>query len=81
MTKNFGTLEYATIFACKISYMSPELLDSVLLQTDFPELELHASGKVRDVYNLDDDRLLFEFLILEGAQAGLSWETIRGCTW
>src|SRR5262245_62117262 len=23
-----------------------------------------------------DDRLLFEFLILEGAQAGLSWETI-----
>ena len=25
---------------------------------------------------LHDDRLLFEFLILEGAQAGLSWETI-----
>src|SRR5207247_8709872 len=23
-----------------------------------------------------DDRLLFEFLILEGAQAGLSWQTI-----
>ena len=23
-----------------------------------------------------DDRMLFEFLILEGAQAGLSWETI-----
>ena len=23
-----------------------------------------------------DDRRLFEFLILEGAQAGLSWETI-----
>lgn len=23
-----------------------------------------------------DDRLLFEFLVLEGAQAGLSWETI-----
>ena len=23
-----------------------------------------------------DDRLLFEFLILEGAQAGLSWITI-----
>ena len=30
--------------------MSSELLDSVLLQTDFPELKLHASGKVRDVY-------------------------------
>ena len=25
---------------------------------------------------LHDDRGLFEFLILEGAQAGLSWETI-----
>jgi DNA-3-methyladenine glycosylase I len=24
----------------------------------------------------DDDRLLFEFLILEGAQAGLSWLTV-----
>ena len=23
-----------------------------------------------------DDRVLFEFLLLEGAQAGLSWETI-----
>jgi phosphoribosylaminoimidazole-succinocarboxamide synthase len=39
--------------------MSPELLDTVLLQTDFPDLPLHASGKVRDVYQLDDDRLLF----------------------
>ena len=25
---------------------------------------------------LHDDKLLFEFLILEGAQAGLSWSTI-----
>ena len=25
---------------------------------------------------LHDDRRLFEFLVLEGAQAGLSWETI-----
>ena len=39
--------------------MSPQLLDSVLLRTDFPELQLHASGKVRDVYVLDHDRLLF----------------------
>jgi DNA-3-methyladenine glycosylase I len=23
-----------------------------------------------------DDRLLFEYLILEGAQAGLSWQTV-----
>jgi phosphoribosylaminoimidazole-succinocarboxamide synthase len=39
--------------------MTPELLDSVLLETDFPELELHASGKVRDVYRLDNEHLLF----------------------
>src|SRR6195256_1903353 len=39
--------------------MSPQILDPVLLRTDYPELELHASGKVRDVYNLDTDHLLF----------------------
>ncbi len=39
--------------------MSPELLDTVLLHTEFPDLQLHASGKVRDVYRLDSDRLLF----------------------
>ncbi|MGA7139926.1 MAG: phosphoribosylaminoimidazolesuccinocarboxamide synthase [Terriglobales bacterium] len=39
--------------------MSPEILDSVLLRTDYSELELHASGKVRDVYGLDSDHLLF----------------------
>lgn len=39
--------------------MSPDLLDSVLLHTEFPNLQLHASGKVRDVYRLDPDRLLF----------------------
>jgi phosphoribosylaminoimidazole-succinocarboxamide synthase len=39
--------------------MIPDLLDSVLLQTDFPDLPLHASGKVRDVYSLGDQQLLF----------------------
>ncbi len=39
--------------------MSPETLDSVLLRTDFPDLRLHASGKVRDVYEIDSDHLLF----------------------
>lgn len=38
--------------------MSPQLLDAVI-QTDFPELELYASGKVRDVYTLDNNHLLF----------------------
>ena len=39
--------------------MTTETLDSVLLQTDFPDLELFASGKVRDVYQLGSDHLLF----------------------
>src|SRR5512133_1823439 len=33
--------------------------DPVLLRTDFPELELWAGGKVRDIYRVDNDRLLF----------------------
>ena len=39
--------------------MTSDVLDSVLLQTDFPDLELYASGKVRDVYRVDNERLLF----------------------
>jgi phosphoribosylaminoimidazole-succinocarboxamide synthase len=39
--------------------MAPELLDSVLLQTALPDLQLHASGKVRDVYSVGDQQLLF----------------------
>lgn len=39
--------------------MSPDLLDSVLLRTNFPDLKLKASGKVRDVYEIDDKQLLF----------------------
>ena len=31
----------------------------VLLKTDFPDLELYASGKVRDIYHVDDRHLLF----------------------
>src|ERR1700740_3423639 len=39
--------------------MSSSVLESVLLRTEFQDLQLHASGKVRDVYRLDIDRLLF----------------------
>jgi phosphoribosylaminoimidazole-succinocarboxamide synthase len=39
--------------------MSLPVLDTVLMRTEFPGLQLHASGKVRDVYRLDSDRLLF----------------------
>ncbi|HSY11439.1 MAG TPA: phosphoribosylaminoimidazolesuccinocarboxamide synthase [Verrucomicrobiae bacterium] len=33
--------------------------NDVLLNTDFPDLELYASGKVRDIYRIDNDHLLF----------------------
>jgi len=39
--------------------MSPQLIDSVLIRTDFPDLKLKASGKVRDVYDIDETQLLF----------------------
>jgi phosphoribosylaminoimidazole-succinocarboxamide synthase len=39
--------------------MSSQLLAPVLLHTNFPNLELHVSGKVRDVYELDPEHLLF----------------------
>lgn len=39
--------------------MVSNILDPVLLQTEFTDLQLHASGKVRDVYTVDDQRLLF----------------------
>lgn len=39
--------------------MTIQTQDDVLLQTDFQDLELFASGKVRDVYRVGSDRLLF----------------------
>src|SRR5262245_32050215 len=38
--------------------MSPTTVNRILLQTDFPELTLHARGKVRDLYSLNG-QLLF----------------------
>ena len=32
---------------------------NVILQTDFPDLEMFASGKVRDIYRVDNEHLLF----------------------
>jgi phosphoribosylaminoimidazole-succinocarboxamide synthase len=36
-----------------------QALEPVLLETDFAGLELYASGKVRDLYRVDNERLLF----------------------
>ena len=58
MTNFSRQLEYAKFFTGRILIMSPQILDSVLLKTDYSELELHASGKVRDVYCLDPEHLL-----------------------
>ncbi len=38
--------------------MSPTALSRIVLETDFPDLTLHARGKVRDLYSLDG-QLLF----------------------
>ncbi len=39
--------------------MTTQTLDHVLLQSDFSDLKLFASGKVRDVYQVGSDHLLF----------------------
>ena len=39
--------------------MSRPITQDVILQTDFADLELYASGKVRDVYRSDNEHLLF----------------------
>lgn len=39
--------------------MTSIVTQDALIQTDFPELELYASGKVRDVYRVDNEHLLF----------------------
>ena len=39
--------------------MNSSTAQPALLQTDFPDLELYASGKVRDVYRVDNEHLLF----------------------
>ena len=60
MTKLYEKLEYGSLLtSVKFLNMSPKLLDPVVLKTDFPDLHLHASGKVRDVYQIDDQSLLF----------------------
>ncbi len=39
--------------------MNPSSRQDVLLHTDFPELQLYASGKVRDLYLVGNEHLLF----------------------
>ncbi|HEU5453008.1 MAG TPA: phosphoribosylaminoimidazolesuccinocarboxamide synthase [Terriglobales bacterium] len=39
--------------------MIQQTAQDVLIQTDFKDLELYASGKVRDLYRVDNEHLLF----------------------
>src|SRR5262249_43844713 len=38
--------------------MTPTILNRILLQTNFPDLSLHARGKVPDLYSLNGEILL-----------------------
>jgi phosphoribosylaminoimidazole-succinocarboxamide synthase len=38
--------------------MTPTALNRIILETDFPELTLHARGKVRDLYSLNGQLLI-----------------------
>jgi phosphoribosylaminoimidazole-succinocarboxamide synthase len=61
LTNQTGNLEYPTtspIRFCAAVTESAQISD-VLLRTDFSGLELYASGKVRDLYAVGSDRLLF----------------------
>jgi DNA-3-methyladenine glycosylase I len=50
---------------------------SAIIRCSWPKTELDIDYHDREWgVPVHDDRLLFEFLILEGAQAGLSWSTI-----
>ena len=54
-----------------------KILESVMQRCAWPTKELDiAYNDTEWGVPVHDDRVLFEFLILEGAQAGLSWSTI-----
>lgn len=60
MTNHLGKLKYLTTLRNDLhSVTDSKKNDSVILRTDFPELDLFASGKVRDLYRVGNDRLLF----------------------
>jgi phosphoribosylaminoimidazole-succinocarboxamide synthase len=61
LTKRIGRLQLAPT---KFSDQSKPVIETtkssdVLLQIDIPELALYASGKVRDIYRVDSNHLLF----------------------
>ena len=61
LTKCAGQLQLAPTFITDQSTQVTNTTNSidVLLQADIPELQLYASGKVRDIYKVDANHLLF----------------------
>ena len=45
-------------------------MPTVVVETNIPELELVARGKVRDVYAVEDDKLLMVAVGVHGESAG-----------
>jgi phosphoribosylaminoimidazole-succinocarboxamide synthase len=54
---NFKIRETSPIEFCAVNNTTQ--ISDVLLHTDLPQLELYASGKVRDLYRVDAEHLLF----------------------
>jgi phosphoribosylaminoimidazole-succinocarboxamide synthase len=60
LTNRPGNLKYPTDSPKRFTTVTTSTVNNdVLLQTDFPQLQLFASGKVRDLYKIGSDRLLF----------------------
>ena len=59
--KAFGNVriphDFSDLICMTVTNLAP--ISDVVLQTDYPDLKLYASGKVRDIYHVDDDHLLF----------------------
>ena len=63
--------------ACNASETRPPNLPSPMERCSWPKTPLDIAYHDEEWgVPVHDDRLLFELLILEGAQAGLSWSTI-----
>lgn len=78
----FGGSQELPCGSAKRNFMRSARADHEPCETDAAEVLVGAPQSAAHGYErewgvpLHDDRKLFEFLVLEGAQAGLSWETV-----
>ena len=57
--KSSAVARIRSVLFDKEAAVTSSVTQDALLQTDFADLELYASGKVRDVYRVDNEHLLF----------------------